>query len=728
MRLFFSDLGKQKWFQVFCRALPGVFMWWCFLGYILGGLSRSAPVVLSALVVGTFLAGALSARGFADFDLSKFLEPLKTTPHNTLLLAGILLVVLIALSNTLPTPTFPATHSLAICAPEEAATGPFIIHAVERTDGGLLSLLEMQQDEPWNSVDTGLQAQARGACARHSEFFEGGLTVLLREGPGSGSTRIEWDGRIQNVDLNAVEEGVRRIELSGDHPVSATLLRQVLAVMMRFALFSTVLGAALGLALAFMGGRWGTGALRGDNVWLALGLVALVGLLTSGVLGRSAALVSDDFCYSSAAVQSGWLDGTLQFYTTANGRLLGNSLGVLSGVLSPFSPLPLAVLAILGLLVAGLVPLISRALRWLTGKDMHALAWTLSAMVVLVTLINTPDIYQSLFWRSGRQPLLFPLMLLPLLIALLLDFSKPVSNVRPGWRMVSILLLSTFTGLFHEAYAAAQVSMLLVAIVLVWLNSRGKRKPPSLALPALFAAFLGALAGLLVQILSPGTAERSAELGSTFRPLGIAYGALYDSVVLLFAENLNILTIGLFALGAILVIRFSKPSRFTGLQTSAAWLAVPLILWAGVLASMAVGHYGIGKMIPERTQVIPTFLATLSALLWGMLSGVEILRRGPKLPPKLIKTVQIVAVVVFGTAFVFHGYIMIRQQEGFDHYRKAVNVMIDTIQAAEATGANHVVVPRLPENLFGVVNPETEEANFVNRCVNQLFGIEVAFD
>lgn len=718
--------------RILFQALPGILVWLCILGYLLGGLSWPGPLVLVTLAAGSLLAGALSVRGFAPFDWREFTRPWREAPARTLLLAGILLLALIGLASFLPPLVYAADHSLTVCRAESATydrgSSPFIIHSVQYEDGPMLSLLDMKGDEPWNLIEDGLLAQASGACARFSGFFQGGLIVQLRQGPNVGNALIDWDGEEQVISLNASDEGVRRLELPGDHPASTTSLRWLLGTIFRVALVTTLAGAALGLALAFTSGKWGAGALKGDNVWLLLGLLALVGLMASGVLGRSSALMGDDFCYSGVALDGGVLNGTRQFYTGVNGRLLGNFVGLLSGYLFPFAQPPYVVFAILSLWAASLVPLLTRLLHWLTGRPSSTIAWALAATIVLVTLINAPDIYQSLFWRSGRQPLLFPLMLWPLVLALLMDLCGQKRGATIGWKWLALLLLAFCAGAFHEVYAAAQVVMVLggIAVLVILQRSSSQRVP--LLLQGLVSAFLGALLALSVHMLSPGTAERSSVLGSDFDPLRILYGALYDSNVFLFAANLNILTIGVTVFGVVLVVRSSQPSRFYKKHNLLAWLALPVIVYGAVLASFAVGHYGISQTMPERTQIIPTFIAILGAMLWGMLGGAEFLRQGHKVGKKTLQAVQIIALGVFGIAFVFHGYIMIGKQEAFDHYRRSVNVMISSIEAARLGGADHVVVSRLPDNLFGVVNPETDQRNFVNTCVDQLFGIEVGFN
>lgn len=713
------------------QALPGILVWLCILGYLLGGLSWSGPVLLVALLLGCLLAGTLSVRHLGQLNWQTFFQPFISAPIKTLLLSGLLFLIFIGFSSFLPPLVYPANHSLVLCRVDNAtdqARTPFLIHAIEYEDGPMVPLLEMKGDQPWNLVDQGLLTQAAEACARFSGFFQGGLVVYLRQGPGAGVAQIEWDGNAQLIDLNSSEEAVRRVVLSGEHPVSATSLRSGLGIAFRVALVSTLVAAAFGLALAFRGRRWGKGPLGSDNLWLVLGLLTLVGLLASGILGQSSALTGDDFCYSGVAQNSGVLNGSRQFYAGVNGRLLGNFAGVLSGYLFPYTQPSYVILVTLALWVASLVPLLTRLLHWLTGRTLSAIAWSLAAAIVLVTLINTPDIYQSLFWRSGRQPLVFPLMILPLVLTLLLDLSGPKRGAVVDWNWLALPLLALAAGAFHEVYAAAQVAMLFISMVVLVIFDRSLPSKRTPLLQGLLWALFGALAGMLVHLLAPGTAERSSVLGSNFEPLRILYGALYDTNVFLFAENLNILTIGAVLLGATLVIRSSQPGRFYSKHNSVVWLALPAVLYTAVLASFAVGHYGISQTMPERTQIIPAFVTTLSALVWGMLGGAEFLRKGQKISKKTLQAVQLGILCIFGVAFVFHGYTMTTRQEEFDHYRRAVNVMISSIEAARLAGAPHVVVSALPDNIFGVENPGVEQRNFVNICVDQLFDINVGFD
>lgn len=716
-------------FILLLRALPGILLWWCFVAYMLSGLSWPAPLLLTALAAGSLLAGALSVRWLAGLTRSDLRQPLLATPASTLALAGVFLLLLAGLATFLPPLTYPAHHSLTVCAPEpyDQASNPFLIHAIQYEDGAMFPLLDLKGDEPWNLVNEGLLALTSGACTQFGGFFEGGLILSLREAPGAGSAMIEWDGRNQSVSLHAGAEGVRRIELPSDHPVAPTWLRSTLATVFRLALGVTLLGTALALALAFSAGRWGTGSLHGDSVWLALGLLAFIGLLATAHLGRSTALMGDDFCYSAVGSQSGALDGTWGFYTNINGRLLGNFVGVVSGRLFPLVQPSYIILIVLALWAASLAPLFTRLLAWLTGKPLAGIAWVLGSMVVLVTLVNTPDLYQSLFWRSGRQPLLYPLMLLPAVLALLFDLVAS-KHQRPTWRLLALLLLTLCAGAFHEVYAAAQVALLLVGVAVLLFYSRQTKRSAPLLIQGVLTAIVGAVAGLLIHIISPGTAERSSVLGSNFDLPRILYGTLYDSNLFLFAGNLNILTIGLFALGAILVIRSSRPSRLGRRQGLLIWLGFPLAVYAAVLAAFAVGHYGISQTMPERTQIIPTFIAILGALTWGMLSGVEFLRWGQKIGKRSLQAVQVLAVCIFGVAFAFHGYAMLSQQKEFQHYRRAVNVMVGSIEEARAAGATHTVVSQLPDNMFGVVTPGTDQRNFVNACIDQLFGIEVGFE
>lgn len=716
---------------VLLKGLPGILVWWFFAGYLLDGLNWRGPVLLAALLAGSLLGGVLSIWWLGRLNLDAFLEPLRSARRTTLLLALGLLGLVAALGFVFPQPVFPAIHTLTVCAPAQTdpALNPFVVYRVAREDGVSVSLSEMKGEDPWNLENTALVAQAGGACASYREFFKGGLVVSLREAPGMGRAQLTWDGQTQTISLDAAREDIRKINLPGDRLAETSLVRRAAAMGMRVARAATAGGLALGLALAFQQGGWGAGPLRRDNLWLCVGLLAVLGLLAAGQLGRSAAVAADDYCYSGSAARSGLIGGTRVFYTTINGRLLGNFMGVLSGGFFPYQPLPHAVFLILGLWVAALMLLLAGLLRWLTGQRQRLLALQISALVVLVTLIAAPDVYQSLYWRSGREPLVFPLILYALLAALVLAAAQAKKPLRRGLAVAGLAVGALAAGAFHEAYAAIQVAMFGTGLALALVYGRWAGRQPGGLLAGLALGLVGALGGLLVHVLSPGTAERASALGVSFNPVNVIYGALYEGNAFMFGSNLNVLTLGLFVLGLALSTRLATPETLPDARNlTALWLALPLVLWAGVVAAFAVGFYGLGAVLPPRTQILPTFLGVLAAPLWGLLSGAELLRRAPELARgPWLRPAQALAVTALGIAFVFHAHTMMSQRPIFDRYAIAVTVMTSTIQEARAAGADRVTVNRLPPNPYQVTNPEVASPNFVNGCINHLFGLPVDF-
>lgn len=726
--------NKRQFSSTLLGAVPGILIWWCAVGYLLDGLTWPGPVLLGVLIGGSLVAGYFTTRYFVWPDLHVVVHSFKVAWIRASLFFGVILLVAGWLASFLPTLSYPANHSLLICAPAKGdydrTNSPFLIRSIKYDSGISLPILDLQGNEPWNYTTDGLLAQAGGACANFSAFFKGGLTVDLREGPGAGQALIEWDGVSELLNLDADSEGVRTIQLAGDHPLSPPILRLALGFSFRTALAVTLLVGSFALAMALTTGKWGSGPLDADNIWLVLGSLAMLGILASANLGRNAALAADDFCYSGVAQNAGILNGTWQFYTGVNGRLLGNFIGLVIGSLFPVTQPAYLVFLVLVLWVSSLWPLVASTLRWLAAKPLNGVAWVLSALVVLVTMINTPDVFQSVFWRSGREPLLFPLMLLPSLLVHISDLAGKPSNV-PFWvRLLFILLLALCAGAFHEAFAAAQLAMLIVGGLLVVLDNKQVYKTNRRLVQTLLVATLGAVLGLLVHIVSPGTAERSTVLGVQFRLWDILYGALYDSSVFLFAQNLNILTISLFVLGVIVAVRTSRPNIYAAENNGTiVWFGFPLIVWSGVAASFAVSHYGLGGTLPGRTQVIPTFFGILGSLIWGVISGTVLLKHAAKLvQEQWHKPALILVTSILGIALVFYGYAVTKQKPAFEHYGRAVNVMVGSIDAARMRGVNYVVVSQLPENPYQVTGPGADEPNFVNSCVNDLFTMNVGFE
>jgi hypothetical protein len=713
--------NRLGWRQRLLWAVPGVALGWFVLVYWLDALQWPARPLLTGVALASLAGAWLSTTALPRLGAEGWLARRRKLPANTWALAALIFAGLVPVGLMLQAQVrVPATHRLEVCAPQPMYA-PFVIQGITREDGVRVMLAGIKGDDPWNFSGDTLLTQQSGSCVHYEAFFKGGVVLSLQSGPQVGPAHIVWDGQARTIALDEPLPGSRVLNLHGSHPLGISVLRQALLWAATLALVVLGICVAAGLALALHPAARRATAEAGWLVWL--GALAALNLLVMGVVGRNAALAADDFCYAISSAEVGVWQATWNFYTQANGRLLGNFLGMLSGGLSPQQQFPAEVLLYLALWVAALAWAFHGVLHWLGARRPWGAALLLSSLSVLVTLILTPTVAQSLYWRSGREPLVASLIVGSAALGglLALGARRPLRFGALG----GLALASAVAGLFHEAYAAAQVGMLLAALGLVYAYRRPARRATGGGWPAALSAQLfGALAALAVHLFSPGTAARGSVLGASFDPLRVGYGALYDTGVLLFGDALNGLTLALFVIGLGLAARAVGARRVPAPRLRSLSFGVALILAAGVLSANAVGHYALDGL-PARTAIIPTYLAVLIAPLAGLLSAPWLLKQ---LSVRGLRYAQRAALVLLSIVLLVQASSSAALLPEYQHYALSVRSFFASLEGAQAAAQGTVKLRALLPNPYGVAAPGIEERNFVNGCIDRLSGGAVTFE
>lgn len=720
-----TRLGR---FQPIVALLPGMLVWWFVIGYLTDGLNWSGLQLWGVLLGGGLLVGYLTRRTLGGPWLG---GAIARAGRNRRVAVLVLLgwgLTLGFLQFVFPEPVFLATHELSVCIPADAAYdaagSPFRILRLTREDGVPIGLAGVKQDASWNIDGETLVALEAGICAHYSAFFKGGVSVLLRAAPGLGTAVIEWDGRRQTVALQSPVEDSLRIDLPG-HTVAATSLAKRAALWaVRLGKWGTLLLSALVLSGLALTGQWGRGKFAHDPLWALALVVGLIALLGAAQLGRHAAPVADDFCYAATAQSAGVVGGTRLFYETINGRLLGNFAGMLSGRIFPLGPWPAAVFALLALWSALLAALFNRLL----GRASRLASWTLAVLTVVVTLVMAPNVLQAIYWRAGREPLLWPLLIALALAGRWVGRGRSAGRWKLLLSLAGLGLGTAAAGAFHEVYAAMQVASLAALLGIALLAaSRDPRAAATLGPAAI--GLLGGLVGLGVHVFAPGTAVRGAALGAELDVLRVLYGGIYQANYFLFDRGLSLLTLALVGLGWAAAVRLTPAERTTDFWADHGWYILPGVIWLGLMAGFAVGYYALDAVVPERTQFIPVFVTVLAAPVWGILLG----RNFAPSPAALAdgtagRLIQLVAVIALSVSSVFHAHVMMGWRPEFKRYQAATQLLGDAAQSARAAGVSSIVAVRLPPNPLGLDNPGLADSeNFVNGCVNRLLGVQVDF-
>lgn len=255
--------------------------------------------------------------------------------------------------------------------------------------------------------------------------------------------------------------------------------------------------------------RWGSYQLGLIGLAVAFGAP----LVAFAVTGLNMRYSGDDYCYAGLFRQQGLLKTIWSTYTGPS-PFHGNriSLTLSSGIADAAGPwlsglLPLLMLA---LWILGLV-ILMREIASAVGVRLKTLEPVVVAeALILVTLLITPQIEQSLYWRSGMLPYLMPAVLYSYIAALIIRQSGRSRLSLP--LLSGIFGLSLVTGAYSETAAVVQLSLLVIpasALAVGWRKSlRGART----VWFSIGAAAAGTILAIGILILSPSNDSRLAML------------------------------------------------------------------------------------------------------------------------------------------------------------------------------------------------------------------------
>jgi hypothetical protein len=382
----------------------------------------------------------------------------------------------------------------------------------------------------------------------------------------------------------------------------------------------------------------GAAVTRQVNRWLQTSVViqaVLIGLfalplLTHAVTMLTTRPMADDYAFATIARERGVFGALEYWYTQWTGTptsTIGQSLVALAG------PVGNALAPILMLITwaALLVASVGRILAWAGFSRPRLMAGVLGLGTAWAVTAGIPNAYQSMYWTSGSVVYSGALVFLVLQLTLLtFNLTRPSLPAGRLWLTAgAALVIAVLIGGFTQTVAAMQMVAYGLGLVGAVMLARGKRRRAALIL--LGAALVGAVIALVIALVAPGNAVRQSNFaGGSLLEVGLlalqntaAFFAIslsaYSAVPLLLMMVITALTVNLFGPGRPALLPFKRVLLVMGVT-----LAVGLLL---ILAYLGPAAYGMGRMPASRAWIVPQFVLTLVAVIWGAAIGFS-LRRG----------------------------------------------------------------------------------------------------
>jgi hypothetical protein len=365
-----------------------------------------------------------------------------------------------------------------------------------------------------------------------------------------------------------------------------------------------------------------------------LGLV--LPLLIFMLIGDNMRYSGDDYCYAANLTERGFFWSQVavygqNLYSYNGNRVSLNLFSALADLAGPYASGVWPALVIL-LWCLGLWMILRLGIKW-AGFEIPLLAQIVAVLVVVFfTLSLSPDIDQSLFWRTGMLTYLAPLLASTFLCALLLR-QVSAASLRLS-SLVLVFLVALLGAGFSETGGLVQLAwlglVLLVALGLYWRRAADRRKLRQMLI-VLGVAFLATLASLALLAFSPVVTLLRPELSQPPDVMGnlqlsMLFARRFLST-LKTAPVQNLLPAVMFAALTVLAVRrlpSVKKVRFASIIAILLGLAVAAYL---LIVSSMVAYVVVQKAYPEpRAVVIPRYLLTLAEAAAGFLLGILILK------------------------------------------------------------------------------------------------------
>jgi hypothetical protein len=455
-------------------------------------------------------------------------------------------------------------------------------------------------------------------------------------------------------------------------------------------------------------------------ILLVLFIALLIGYVIAGFNSR---YLADDYCNDVEFMQQGFWNGQVHSYLNpmpySNERY---SLTLKSGVdwilggvkFMPFLPF----LSIL-LWVFALFYTIRQGTKYLSYELSVLKIAFISTCIIFFTLYLAPNRYQILFWRSGMNTYLIPLLINTFILGRYFHYLK-----RDGFRIFGYLELGFLAFLaagFSETVLALQAGFW--GIILIFMSWRRQ----TTGVKAAGAILFGSLLGAILMIVNPTNALRQSRFPS---PPSIGTVALTSLMY-----SLDFLRFTLRGAWLPFLILFFTGFLFGWLDlksNSHKWRSAFGILAAFVIISeillvciMAPTIWSMSAYPENRGLLTGVYVLTLFIFIFGVWSGVAAKKiLGETFSLKIHIAIGIVFTVLIG------GYLIRAIQPTYDLigiYQKRANLW-DARNAEiihkRSEGQTSIVVPGI-NSIGGILElqPETGYV-WVNNCAAAYYLIE----
>jgi hypothetical protein len=462
------------------------------------------------------------------------------------------------------------------------------------------------------------------------------------------------------------------------------------------------------------------------------GLALSIGIVTTSIalalyayLGIFSRYASDDYCLSAFFLQGDLVSRMIQRYFVTSDRYTNILfIGLVDKIFGwhNVAILPALMLILFGL---GLYLLLKEIGEILVLGWSRWMVFLMAVSVAYFSIMQAPDLYQTLYWRAGMATHFAPLVFIPFFGTFLVRQIRNAKEHSPSfWVQAVCFIVPLLIGGFSEPPTALMITILILATFAGWLwgNPHSRRS----ILIVLLWSLMGALSALILMAVAPANSLRMQtpppglfELVS--RIIRFPFYFIVDTL-----RTLPIPTLISVALPAVLFyVRYAHPSLGPSKEVpnrlGLLVIAVSIIGYLLIAASFAPSIYGQSYPVP-RARFLGRVLMTSSLMIDGALLGMLVgnikirLFQSTNFRDLAIFVLMIMVLYPLRTAWRTSVDIPAYQQRAM-----AWDLRESEIRTLKVEGVRDLVVYSLPDEQ---VQDLGDHKNFrLNRCAAILYGV-----
>ena len=348
------------------------------------------------------------------------------------------------------------------------------------------------------------------------------------------------------------------------------------------------------------------------------------------------------------------------------------------------------------------------------------------ASLSFFSLLQAPNLFQTIYWRSSMMTHFAPLAFGSLVLAFWLRQVRSEHRSSLGINIFFLVGTYILSG-FSEPPTTTMVTVISILLVGVWFWGREPVRKKYLA--HISWPFAGAFLGLMTLVLSPAgvnsTQDRSLNVFEILvKSFKYAYEFMANTI------RTQPLPILLTILIPLLLFWFYAKDLIPSLsaeQTRRIWyimIASPFVVWFLISAGFAPSAYGQGFPV-ERMRFLARFLMISAFMLDGGLLGILLQNSQLKLSPTLG---QWIAIALFAFASVVYPLRRAAQIIQLDLPEYSNRAMLWDLREAfmirhSASGDRELVVPGF-SGVYHIKELDSDPNHWVNVCAANLYGVD----